>query len=146
MENDELEKEDKKKKKKKKKYNSSKVIIDWYTFDSNLEAKYYQEVLKKYNIPFTFHERFVIQDSFMNWKKILPIYYEADFSLIIEWKITVIDVKGMATPDALIKRKMFLYRYWDIELKRITYCKKRWGWIDFFVNKKEISKEKSAKK
>ena len=56
--------------------------------------------------------------------------YEADFRVGNK----VIDIKGMATPLAKMKRKMFMYKYPYIELQRLVRYKGEW--IDYFENEK----------
>ena len=88
------------------KYKSKKITIDWYTFYSIQESKYYEENKSKIS---RVHPKRTLQNSFeKNGKKYRAIEYEADFELYDE---TVIDVKGLATSEAKLKRKMFLYRY-----------------------------------
>lgn len=59
--------------------------------------------------------RFTLQEGFTyKGKKILPIYYVADY--VIYWKDrkrTIVDVKGQADNTAKLKRKLFMYRYPD---------------------------------
>lgn len=69
--------------------------------------------------------KFELQEKFTHdGKKVLPINYIADF--VVTYKdghITVFDVKGMPDNVALLKRKMFWYKYPDIDYQWICYSK-----------------------
>jgi hypothetical protein len=62
----------------------------------------------------------------------LPIEYDIDF-YVEYWNgdIDVIDTKGFAEPLAKIKRKMFLYKYPEVNLRWICHVKKYGGWVDY---------------
>ena len=128
------------------KYNSKKVIIDWNVFDSKIEWDYYLDLLelKKEGTvsSFSLHPKFELQPKFVSGgKTILPINYVSDFDVL--WKDgsrSVIDVKGMPTEKVELKRKMFLYKYPEIELKRVVrYQGKR---VDYFENEKRKRENK----
>ena len=104
-------------------------------FDSVLEMKYYRDVV----LPgvesgeitnYELQKKYILQDGFMrNGKKVLPIVYVADF--YIEYKdgrIDVVDVKGCPDATAKIKRKLFWYRYPELNYIWVTYLKKFGGW------------------
>lgn len=120
------------------KYKSTKVIIDWYLFDSKSEATYYQE---HKDIPWLrVHPCYELQPAFrLNGKKIQAITYEADFA----YDNLVIDVKWLPTQAALLKRKMFMYRYPQFDLCRVV--KYKWEWVDYFENVKRRKREKKEK-
>ena len=97
------------------KYNASKVNIDGITFDSKAEAEFYQfvkELLKSGVISsIKVHPKYVLQKSFVSdIRNERAIVYEADFEIVgLNGNVEVIDIKGMATPEAKLKRKMFLF-------------------------------------
>ena len=103
----------------KRKYNNRKIEIDGFTFDSKLEADFYQRLkplvktgkIKELRI----HPRYLLQEGFTkNGKHYQPIYYIADFEVLYDDGVTVIyDTKGMRTEVYKIKRKLFEYRYRD---------------------------------
>ena len=107
-------------------------------FDSVLEMKYYRDVVLpkvesgeiKY---FELQKKYILQEGFEhNGKRVLPIIYIADF--YIEYsngKSVVIDIKGCPDTTAKIKRKLFWYRYPDIDYQWITYIKKFGGWGNY---------------
>ena len=103
----------------KRKYNNRKIEIDGFTFDSKLEADFYQRLkplvksgkIKELKI----HPRYLLQEGFTkNGKHYQPIYYIADFEVLYDDGVTVIyDTKGMRTEVYKIKRKLFEYKYQD---------------------------------
>jgi hypothetical protein len=104
------------------KYSAHPVKIDGYHFDSHAEAGRYAElrILQQGGeiARLEVHPRFELQTAFViNGGKVRPIYYEADFEYFIGQKHIVEDVKGMQTDVFKLKRKMFEYRYPDIELR-----------------------------
>lgn len=125
---------------KRSKYGAVKKEIDWIKFDSTSEAKYYM-YLKEQWIEHERQKRFILQDKFIanTWETIQPIYYKCDFSY---WH-TVIDIKWMPTNDALMKRKMFMYKYPELNLQWLVQYK--WEWIDYFENEKRKKLNKKNK-
>lgn len=125
---------------KRSKYGAVKKEIDWIKFDSTSEAKYYM-YLKEQWIEHERQKRFILQDKFIanTWETIQPIYYKCDFSY---WH-TVIDIKWMPTSDALMKRKMFMYKYPELNLQWLVQYK--WEWIDYFENEKRKKLNKKNK-
>ena len=118
------------------------------TFDSKVEGEYYKKLicdfsLKKIN-SFKNQPIYTLQDGFIGPNgKIRAITYKADFEVVhLDGTIEVIDIKGMATEVANIKRKLFLWTYNDIKLTWISYVKKYGGWIDYFELKKLRRKNK----
>lgn len=118
------------------KYGAKKTTIDGIVFDSKVEARYYVylKTLKerKEIIDFELQPEYVLMDKFKcNGKIIREIKLKADF-LVTRYDKSkiVVDVKGKPTPVAMLKRKLFMYKYPDLELKWIVDSK--WGWIDYF--------------
>lgn len=118
--------------------NKEKRTYDNITFDSEMEMKYYRDVvLPAYNKGiikhFELQKSFELQPKFKrNGKTILSIKYVADF--YIEYsdnKVQVIDIKGMADSVALLKRKQMWYKYPELDYIWITYVKKFGGWIEY---------------
>ena len=121
------------------KYKSSKVIVDWYLFDSKAEAAYYEE---HKHIPWLrVHPCYELQPAFRwdNGKKIQAITYEADFA----YDNVVVDVKWLPTQAALIKRRMFMYRYPQFDLQWVV--KYQWERVDYFENQKRRRKAKKER-
>lgn len=110
---------------------------DGIVFDSRLELQYYRDVLVpamacgdvtdvKRQVAYT------LQPSFKRaGKAVRAITYKADF--VVTYKdgtIQVIDIKGMATPEAKLKRKLFWFVYPDTNYIWLGYSKKT-GWINW---------------
>ena len=106
------------------KYKNKKVQIDMYVFDSIAESRRYKELAlleKAGEIEnLQLQPKFLLQDSFKkNGKTYRKIEYIADFMYEEKGKVIVEDVKGMETKEFKIKRKLFEYKYPDLELKLI---------------------------
>lgn len=105
------------------KYKAQKTVIDGHTFDSKREANRYCELRfmlqAKLIKDLELQPRFELQPSFRkNGKTYRKIEYVADFKYFDnqKQKFVVEDVKGMLTDVFKLKRKMFEYRYPDLEL------------------------------
>lgn len=106
------------------KYNNKKTQVDMYLFDSAKEAKRYRDLVlleragEIQNLEL--QPRFLLQEGFKKnnktWRK---LEYVADFKYIENGKTVVEDVKGFETKEFKIKRKIFEYKYPDLELKII---------------------------
>lgn len=121
-----------------------KVLFDGITFDSQMECDYYIELLTTYK-----KSDIIIQPKFMllekfekNGKKHRAIEYSADFQIGNQ----VYDVKGFSTIQFIIKRKLFDYRYPDLDLNLVTKAPKWYGakWIDVDLLKKMRKARKNA--
>jgi hypothetical protein len=65
--------------------------------------------------------KFELQPSFKyRDKTIRSINYYADFTYIQDNKLIVEDTKGYCTKEYLLKKKLLLYKYKDIEFKEIN--------------------------
>ncbi len=122
------------------KYNNNKITVDGILFDSKHEALYY-ELLKEKKaqgliLNFELQPKYLLQPPFKyNGKTIRAIHYIADFLIYhLDGTEEVIDIKGMAVPVALMKRKMMQYRYPELKLTWLSRSVK-WGdtdgWIDY---------------
>lgn len=116
----------------------SKRTFDGVVFDSELEMKYYRDVIfPKLNsgeiISCEFQKKYELQPSFKHDNTtVRQITYIADFYIVYaDGSREVIDVKGMKTPEAQIKRKMMWYVYPDINFKWIAYINKSLGWVEY---------------
>ena len=113
--------------KKKRKYNNNKPIVDNVKFDSNKEARYYNELKIRQQAgeieDFQLQPEFVLQEGFRDktGKKHRAIKYRADFKIKhIDDSEEIIDVKGYKTNVYRIKKKLLLYKYPDINFKEVT--------------------------
>lgn len=129
------------------KYGNKKVVRDGITFDSAMEAKYY-DYLKRLQAQgivtsFDLQPRFVLLPKFeKNGKKYREIGYTADFTVhYADGHSEVVDIKGMVTQQFELRKKLFDYRF-PHELKLLTYSKIDGGWITH----DELKKARKARK
>lgn len=132
------------------KYGSKKVEVDGHVFDSQVEARYYEQLkwLQEHNqiLFFRIQPRYLLQEAFQkNGKTYRKIEYIADFEVHhLDGSIEVIDVKGMETEAFKIKRKLFEKKY-PHKLSLVTYVKKYGGWIELDKLKKLRKEAKKQK-
>ena len=103
------------------KYHNTKVIIDGIRFDSKKEGERYKELklLEKMGLidNLRLQVPFEIQPSFkFNGKTIRAITYVADFCYLdnVKNKMIIEDTKGYKNQVYLIKRKMMMYKGFEI--------------------------------
>lgn len=123
------------------------------TFDSQLEMKYYRDMLlpkveSGEIIYYELQKKYILQEGFeRNGKKVLPITYVADFYLeYSDGHTEVIDTKGMPDNVAKIKRKLFWYRYPEVDYMWVSYVKKFGGWGLYDDFKRLRNEERKADK
>lgn len=88
------------------KYRNKKTVLDGITFDSNLEAKRWQELqLLERAGQITGLERQVPFPLIVNGAKVCT--YNADFVYFENGERVVEDAKGMKTPEFSLKAKLF---------------------------------------
>ena len=130
------------------KYKAERINIDGYTFDSKVEGKYYEKLVsdkaKGLILNFELQPRFNLQPKYkMNGKYVRAIEYVADFRVYYDdlW-IDVIDIKGLATPEAKMKRKMYNYQYSN-PVKWLVWSGGEWLDYDYVI--KARAKRRRAK-
>lgn len=132
------------------KYGNSKTVVNGITFDSKMEAEYYQYLKMSENATI-FHiqlqPKFLILSGYTDTegKKQRPIYYQADF--LVEYEsglVEVIDVKGVETEAFKLKKKMFESRY-GMKLKVVTKYNGKWIELKDKPNSKKEKKIKIPK-
>ena len=108
------------------KYRNKKVVVDNIEFDSHKEARKYTELkmLERAGLikDLELQKEFVLQPAFRkNNKSYRKITYKADFSYfdVALNKIVVVDVKGFKTDVYKLKKKLFEYKFDELELKEI---------------------------
>ena len=106
---------------------------DGIVFDSKAEMEYYRDVVLPLAtageiVQYELQKSFVLQPGFRHdGKAVRANTYVCDFYLIYkDGRSEVIDVKGMATPEAKLKRKMFLYKYPEENLLWVKKSGKHW--------------------
>lgn len=142
---------------KKTKYNNKKIEIDGIKFDSKDESLYYLDL--KAN-----KEQGQIKDFELQPKyELIPkfkymgenrkaITYSPDFKVVaINGTSYLIDVKSMgtATQQGELRRKLFEYRYPDLDLRWVCRNMKHSsgdGWVEYELLKKIYRDNKKAKK
>lgn len=127
----------------------SKRTFDNIVFDSEMEMKFYRDVVLPYSDSgqITYYElqkKYDLQPAFKyNDIKQQAIRYVADFYLeYSDGKSVIIDIKGHADPVAKLKRKMFWYKYPDTDYRWITYSKIDGGWVDWDYVQKQRNKRR----
>jgi hypothetical protein len=130
----------------------SKRTYNEVVFDSQLEMKYYRDVLlpqvQSGNIiNYELQKEYILQQKFIrNGKTVQPIKYVADFFIVYkDGHEEVVDTKGMPDTTALLKRKMFWFHYPDVDYKWVCYSKIDGGWCDYETVKKARSERKKEK-
>ena len=122
-------------------------------FDSELEMKYYRDVicvgLKDGTIKdCQLQVKYELQPKFKyNNETIREINYVADFVITYaDDSVAVIDTKGLPDATAKLKRKLFHYKYPEIDYRWIGYSKIDGGYLDYEVIQKARNKRKKEKK
>ena len=107
------------------KYKNNEIIINGIKFDSKKEANYYSELLllKKGKVvkDIELQKPFVLQEGFRyKGQAIRAIKYIADFEVAYaDGHVEVVDTKGFKTKEYLLKRKMLLFKYPDINFVEV---------------------------
>lgn len=138
---------------KRSKYNAKKSTFDGITFDSAVECDYYKFLLgqkkKGKVIDIKLQPKYEIIEKVANFR---ATNYVADFEVKLPGgHITVIDIKGMATDTAKIKRKLFMVKYPNVELLWLCKAPKYHAddtgeeWIEYDQLNKLRSKRKKLK-
>ena len=120
--------------------NKEARTVSGILFDSNIEAKYFREyILSKMEAGeitrYELQPRYLLQEAFKhNGKRYKKIEYVADF--LIEYKNgeeLVVDIKGMVTETAKLKKKWFLKLYPEKKLAWLNFSKIDGGWVEIDV-------------
>jgi hypothetical protein len=148
---------------KRKKFNKYKVQIDsdgkrnrtfnGIIFDSLLEMRFYKFVIcpqieSGEIIKCELQKSYQLQPSFKyNGKLIRSVEYIADFVITRkDGHIVVIDTKGNPDNISLLKKKLFHFKFPEIDYRWITYSKIDGGWVEYSIVKEARSKRKKEKK
>lgn len=108
------------------KYKNVRVEIDGIKFDSKFEAEFYFSELQWLQAAGEItkierQKKYLLQPAFeYHGKKIQAINYVADF--VVTYKdgsVEVIDTKGVPTPEYLLKKKLLLYKYPDLNFREV---------------------------
>lgn len=130
----------------------SKRTHNGIVFDSVLEMKYYRDVLcpaveSGDVVSYELQKPYELQPKFRHDEKsVQSIKYVADFFIVYkDGHEEVIDTKGCPDSVALLKRKLFWYKFPDVDYKWVTWVKKFGGWIEYEEYKRLKREEKKNK-
>lgn len=130
----------------------SKRTHNGIVFDSVLEMKYYRDVLcpaveSGDVVSYELQKPYELQPKFRHDEKsVQSIKYVADFFIVYkDGHEEVIDTKGCPDSVALLKRKLFWYKFPEVNYKWVTWVKKFGGWIDYEEYKRLKREEKRSK-
>lgn len=133
-----------------KRFGAFKVTVNGILFDSIMESKFYVYLLelkgskeiKKFERQVAFELQPKFKDKFSG-KTVLPIKYISDFVVTDkDGSVFVVDIKGVETPEFRIKKKLFQYKYPDIQFMCLQWSEKQKEWLDL----DEIKKLKRSRK
>lgn len=133
------------------KYGNEKVRSDGYKFDSKVEMKYYEKLkidkAKELILNFELQPRFELMPSFKrHGKSYRKTEYVGDFLIYrLDGSQCVIDIKGMATETAKLKKKLFEHLHINdgLELWWLVWSGGQWLNYDDVI--KASGKRKKAK-
>ncbi|MDD4969831.1 MAG: DUF1064 domain-containing protein [Paludibacter sp.] len=110
------------------KHGAKKTNVDGITFHSRTEARFYTRLnmlLKaRQLVKLELQPKFMLQEEFIDGigEKHKPIYYVADFKVTFpDGRTKVYDTKGDKTPDYVLKKKMFIFRYRDEVFEEVFF-------------------------
>lgn len=122
-------------------------------FDSELEMKYYRDVILPQVgsgsiVDYELQKSYELQSKFVHGEDtVRPIIYVADFWIkFADEHEEVIDIKGMPDATAKLKRKLFWYKYPDIDYYWVCYSRIDGGWCRYEdVQKARAERRKQRK-
>ena len=122
-------------------------------YDSELELKFMKEVIEvgledgaikdyKRQVKYELQPKCKYKDV-----NILAIKYVADYVLTYADNSEIVwDVKGQADATAKLKKKMFHYKYPEIDYRWIGFCAKDGGWLEYKIIEQARAKRNKEKK
>lgn len=129
---------------------TSKRTYDGIVFDSVMEMQYYRDVLCPLVesgdvVRYELQKPYELQPKFIhNGKTVQAVTYVADFFIVYkDGSEVLIDTKGCPDSVALMKRKLFWYRYPTVDYRWICYSRIDGGWCTYeYVKKKRAERRK----
>jgi len=123
-------------------------------FDSELEKRYFVDVVlpgvKSGDIvKYELQHKYILQPAYVtkDGKKVREIAYISDFELYMaSGEHITVDVKGMLKPIDILKHKILLHKYPEIDFRLIGYSKIDGGWVPHSVIKAGRKTRKKAKR
>ena len=126
---------------------------DGITFDSEMEMRFYRDFCipkledgsltqVELQVPYELQSKFR-----RNGLLVRAIEYVADFVLTYDdGHVQVVDIKGMPDTTAKLKRKLFWYKYPEIDYVWMTYSRIDGGWCEYdTVQKNRRDRKKNQK-
>lgn len=133
--------------------NAEQRTINDIVFDSALELRYYRDVLLPLVesgevVEYELQRSYELQPKFVHdGRTVQAIKYVADFYVKYrDGHEEVIDIKGFADATALLKRKLFWYKFPELNYYWLSYSGTDGGWIKFEDLKKARAERRKAKK
>lgn len=133
--------------------NAEQRTIDDIVFDSVLELRYYRDVLLPLVesgevVEYELQRPYELQPKFVHdGRTVQAIKYVADFYVKYrDGHEEVIDIKGFADATALLKRKLFWYKFPELNYYWLSYSGVDGGWIEYEDLKKARAERRKAKK
>ena len=131
-----------------------KRTCDGIVFDSVMQMKYYRDVLRPLVesgdvVQYELQKPYELQPEFIHdGKKVRAITYVADYYIKYkDGKQVVIDIKGCPDQKAVLKRKMFWYKYPDLDYQWLCLSLIDGGWCTYeYVKKQRSLRRKERKK
>lgn len=126
---------------------------DGITFDSEMEMRFYRDFCipkledgsltqVELQVPYELQSKFR-----RNGLLVRAIEYVADFVLTYDdGHVQVVDIKGMPDTTAKLKRKLFWYKYPEIDYVWMTYSRIDGGWCEYDTVQKNRRDRKKSKK
>jgi len=106
-------------------------------FDSELEKRYFTDVVlpgveRGEILNYELQHKYILQPAYTtkDGKKVREIVYISDFELYMaDGTHITVDVKGMLKPIDMLKHKILLHRYPELDFRLIGYSKIDGGWV-----------------
>ena len=105
-------------------------------FDSELEMKFFRDYILPLHESgeiesYELQRSYELQSAYeRDGKKVRPIVYKSDFELTMaDGTHLTIDIKGMLKPLEILKHKILLHKYPELDFRLIGFSKLDGGWV-----------------
>ena len=121
-------------------------------YDSELEMKYFRDIIEvglkdgsiidcKRQVKYELQPKYKYKD-----KTVLAINYVADFVVTYANNSVIVwDTKGLADATAKLKKKLFHYKYPEVDYRWVGFSAIDGGWVEYDVIQKGRAKRKKNK-
>ena len=118
-------------------------------YDSELEMKYFRDIIEvglkdgsiidcKRQVKYELQPKYKYKD-----KTVLAINYVADFVVTYANNSVIVwDTKGLADATAKLKKKLFHYKYPEVDYRWVGFSAIDGGWVEYDVIQKGRAKRK----